>query len=504
MVEREPVALGLTDRSQIGRHFLRLVAARTTADVGPDHLGRYGFTRPTGDDLVALESEPEADRLLRALAGRVIDGAELVAEIADGQHAAFVGGLGLGSTEAAAVLDAAAALVAWASARYSIPAGPVEDAWSPAHLEYQLALAADAEGGGQTVLEAGGYHGGRLDWYSFDVAERHAEDRLVDAEGVEIAPAPPSDRDPVATIPTPIEFGGMPNARWWEFEDRRTDFGGITAATTDIGTLLVTELAMAYGNDWSVLPIDLPVGSLTEVLGVVVTDSFGRHTLVEAAGSPPDQQWQRWSMFDLTAAVGVDHRLFLAPALVSSNDSEPIERVLFARDEMANLVWAVEDRVPGIAGSGVDGNELAGALSRLLADRLDVGDPGEEERPEADVRYRLGTTVPGNWIPFVPARQDGSDREIALQRAAMPRTGTVDPDDVVTPSGRILRPPLPPEEPYLVNEEEVPRGGAIVTRAFQRSRGVDGSIHLWLGRRKRTGRGGAVSGLRFDQLEVGE
>ena len=30
-------------------------------------------------------------------------------------------------------------------------------------------------------------------------------------------------------------------------------------------------------------------------------------------------------------------------------------------------------------------------------------------------------TVPENWIPFVPARLPGSERQVRLQRAAMPR-----------------------------------------------------------------------------------
>jgi len=50
-------------------------------------------------------------------------------------------------------------------------------------------------------------------------------------------------------------------------------------------------------------------------------------------------------------------------------------------------------------------------------------------------------------------------------------------------------------------EEEVPRAGARVRRAYRLARWTDGSTHLWLGRLKATGRGEGSSGLRFDTME---
>ena len=49
-------------------------------------------------------------------------------------------------------------------------------------------------------------------------------------------------------------------------------------------------------------------------------------------------------------------------------------------------------------------------------------------------------------------------------------------------------------------EEEVPREGARVTRSYQLARWLDGSTHLWMGRRKQVGRGEGSSGLRFDSV----
>ena len=68
------------------------------------------------------------------------------------------------------------------------------------------------------------------------------------------------------------------------------------------------------------------------------------------------------------------------------------------------------------------------------------------------------------------------------------------------PSRRIYGDILRVPSPYFVNEEEVPRAGKIVTRAFQRVRWQGGTTFLWTGRRVTTGRGEGSSGLAFDQV----
>jgi hypothetical protein len=120
---------------------------------------------------------------------------------------------------------------------------------------------------------------------------------------------------------------------------------------------------------------------------------------------------------------------------------------------------------------------------------------------EAQIRYRLATAVPENWIPFIPVHVPGSNREIQLQRAAMPRAIKGLDHVPVRPRGIILRPELVEDQPYFVHEEEVPRAGAIVTRTYQRTRWHDGTTYIWLGRRKQNGRGEGSSGLKFDQIE---
>jgi hypothetical protein len=119
----------------------------------------------------------------------------------------------------------------------------------------------------------------------------------------------------------------------------------------------------------------------------------------------------------------------------------------------------------------------------------------------ATIEYRLGSGVSENWLPFIPVHEPGSNREIRLQRAAMPRLIPNTPTPV-EPRGAILRTGLDatPAKPYFVHEEEVPRAGIIVSRAYQRARWWNGKIYTWLGRRKQTGRGQGSSGLELDQI----
>jgi hypothetical protein len=109
---------------------------------------------------------------------------------------------------------------------------------------------------------------------------------------------------------------------------------------------------------------------------------------------------------------------------------------------------------------------------------------------EAQIRYVLGTDVPDNWIPFIPVHLPGSEAEIRLQRARLPNgRGAL---------GRVLSEQA---APYFVFEEEVPRSGVVVERSFQRARWLNGTTHLWIGRRKTAGRGEGWSNLKFDHIE---
>ena len=350
-------------------------------------------------------------------------------------------------------------------------------------------------------LAAKDYPGGHLDWYAFDV------DRGTRLEGPPEDPLPDTTavlEAPLSFLPTPIEYGGMPNARFWQFEDRKTSFGDIRASTSDLALLMLAELALIYGNDWILVPYNLLVGSFAALAGVVVTDVFGVRTFVRTAGSRPADSWQHWNVFNLhdPASSRADTRLLLLPALGSREEGAPIEAVTFTRDEMANMVFAIEETIPGEIGRGTGGDEAAAALVRHLR----ANEPRAEAVPvetDARVRYIAGTTVPENWIPFLPVQVSAAAGDVRLQRGRMARIIRGAPAATVAPRGEILRHGLDriPVEPYFIEEEEVPSGGAKVICAFQRTRWYDGRTCVWLGRRKVHGRGEGESGLSFDQVE---
>jgi hypothetical protein len=160
------------------------------------------------------------------------------------------------------------------------------------------------------------------------------------------------------------------------------------------------------------------------------------------------------------------------------------------RDELTNLVWAVERLAPSIAG---------GALDRAELYRNARPDPVEPPPDDAtgDAAYRLATTVPDYWVPFQPQRIDPNKPDVRLRRAA----ALLDEDSAPgfsRPLGRILE---PERSDLSVFEEEVPRSGLRLVRQFEYTRWVDGSTFLWLARRKGAGAGEGSSGLRFDRLE---
>jgi len=63
--------------------------------------------------------------------------------------------------------------------------------------------------------------------------------------------------------------------------------------------------------------------------------------------------------------------------------------------------------------------------------------------------------------------------------------------------GRILE----PGHELSLFEEEAPREGVRITLSYQLTRWIDGSSHLWVGRRKGVGRGEGSGGLQFDSLD---
>src|SRR5262245_61688666 len=472
-VEREPIWITaaatrdeyLSVRAQMGRHWLRLLRESGKESLKPIFIEQFGFedvregtgtTEAEQLEAAHVHSDSSAWQVLTAVLGRLPDGRRLIDAIEKGAFDAFVDAA-LDAGVRQAIKDLGQNFKRWFYRVYSQPETKSDDAWTPPYLEYQFAASApaDTSEAKRTTLVAEQYHQGRLDWFAFDVDR---SGNLQDAPDDTFPGGHFDVRKPVAFVPTQIEFNGMPNVRWWEFEDRQTDFGSISASTTDVSLLLLAEFGLVYGNDWCVIPYNLHVGSLAEIKGLIVTDVFGVRTFVRSAGKDQRMDWQQWSMYALSARAGrgsVDQRLLLAPAVAKTQEGDPLEKIIFARDEMTNMVWGVEDRIPGALGSGSDGFERATALSAYFRQRVEPSG-ALPEPSDATIQYVLGTTVPENWIPFIATHRPGSQRLIRLQRASMPRLTDALPASRVEPRGRILRTGLDgfdPRRPYFLHEE---------------------------------------------------
>ena len=82
-------------------------------------------------------------------------------------------------------------------------------------------------------------------------------------------------------IPTHVRFRGMPNAKWWDFENNVTDYGAIDVQRQDLAKLAAMDFMLLHGNDWFLAPVDIPVNSLYQIESFLVRDVFGGLTLVD-------------------------------------------------------------------------------------------------------------------------------------------------------------------------------------------------------------------------------
>lgn len=483
----DPLALDL--RLAMGRRWLRMMAA----GLRPLFIERYPIDspNPSQESDAALVAHPEVWAMYLAIAGRLMDGYALYEHLLGG-GSAHDGIPGLSGEQREEIDQAAERFVAWFEELISQPLGP--EAWDVSRLEHRFTLTVPT-GERERVLNAEEYPGGRLDWYSFSFDESGGG---AGSEG--------AGETVIRTVfPGAARFSGMPHPRWWALEDGRTNFAAVTPDTTDLIRLLFLEFALVFSNDWFLVPCDLPVGTLASIEGLVVTDVFGQRFWITPAGSGADDAWQRWSMFNLgiagTAPVAADTSLFLPPTVPKTTEGAPLEDVTFVRDEAANMVWAIERNVPLATGDIRRGAEAA-AESLASRRRLVPAPPGTT--PAAPIAYQVMNTVPEHWIPFIPVHVPGDNREIQLQRGAMPRIieGAPGPPRKVRPRTTLLRQGLDEAtpQPYFLHEEEVPRAGTRVTLSYNRTRWHDGRVVVWLSAHRTTGRGEASSGLAFDRV----
>lgn len=460
---------------------------------------------PENRDHAGYCADKDAWRQHQAAAKRHIDGKKLYDSIIEDpeQHPELVAAP---VNEHPALMALAERFVRWFDKLYLQPALAEQDAWNPKKLEYSFACSAPKPDGEQ-VYRSEAYYQGHLDWYNLSIdGARETLGEVAD----EVIPDDLNQRIVRSFIPAQVSFAGMPNTRWWTFEQGDTNFGDINPDTTDINKLLLMEFALIYANDWFMLPLTMTAGNILNVSGLSVKNVFGEHIWIAPTGQGFDDSPNRWTMYSLDIIGNdierADLSLLMLPSVPKIQQGKPVEQIQLTRDESANMVWGIETIVPLPSGVSVPGREAGRAtrnfISRIVLDGVELEAPAEAV---ADLRYQVMSTVPEHWIPFIATHTEGDNRTVQLQRGSMPRVieGDNTPVEKVKPRTDLLRFGLNQQikQPYFIHEEEVPRGGAIVSQSFQRTRWYNGEVYTWLGARKRTGRGESSSQLQFDYLQ---
>ena len=540
MVEAERVLVVHAKlNAQAGQHLMRML--RAAGQGGAVDTLRNAFTA-----VIADPADPVADTAgfvwHRLLDGRAVDAEALARALRPlaGSAAgldAFVAGLGIAAPSAVrAVLQA---WMVWLDDLVvDSETSGASAYWNPQRLEYAFGLRSDGVVP-ELRLDADEYTDGKLDWHTFTLQPAAPGVLPIAQGGTEWTPKR-------APMPTIARYPGMPADRYWEFEDGQVNFGRLGAAKSDLARLAVMEYALVFGNDWFVLPVTLATNAVYRVADFNVTDNFGIEIPIPPARNPDGTPWTLFAMTSRAAANGTRTRqggaLYLCPSL-ESQEGPPLEHVVVMRDEMANIAWAIEKRVQGTSGEALDRGFESQRLSSTQRLVLPTGAVVAEGG--APLNYTLQTPVAAHWIPFLPVKREHAgplNWSIQLQRGVVTQFYQVTPGPLnetrnldykafITrlqslsfveaqvefgpvdnrlqgfmfhPRGEILR--LAPADPAALKttdflrleEEEVPREGIEVKRAFNYARDATGRALLWIGRSKTTGRGEGASGLKFD------
>jgi hypothetical protein len=154
-------------------------------------------------------------------------------------------------------------------------------------------------------------------------------------------------------------------------------------------------------------------------------------------------------------------------------NGDPLETVVLARDELANLSWAIEAEYTASRGVLVNRRDHWAEIAP------------EPREPGPLAAYEVQTTVPDYWLPLIPHAVAPGSIRFDLVPLEQPGFGS-------KPKGRLLSPDT------SLHEEEVPREGVRVTRVPHVARTADGKRVRWVARRVSVGRGEGSSGLAFD------
>ena len=424
---------------------------------------------------------------LEVFQGRIFDGAKVYH---DAKNAEKLIRKPLGSDGSKKVMDK---YLQWYKEHYQ---PDTEDAscWEHEKLGYSFTLTAR-----ERQYAADNYASGHVGWHTFDAVN---PDKPLSAESGEV----------FSYIPTRASFPSAPSLRLWEYEDRGVSFQNLkNDDVSQLSSAVIMEYVSMYSNDWMIVPVHTRPGTVVQLTSLKVKDCFGGVQLITRTPEDHDAKKadvpfsDRWSMFgntradaykkgDFTSAKG----LLLPSSLLRVEEGESIEEVQFMRDEMANMLWGVEEVIDDGCGGTMSGRTLSGkVLSMIDEERGDTVLPDED----AEFSYLIQNRVPLNWIPFIPQRIPGQFREMRFRRGRMPLYYKGDyrwarPHTSVLAVKRVNG----AVQPFYVNEEEILSYGTKVTLTSQRTRWIGGKSFAWRGYAKKISGYQANSGLMFDEI----
>lgn len=359
--------------------------------------------------------------------------------------------------------------------------------WQNDRLEYKFKISNLETQPVQVELESEEYDGSQLDWFHFKLRQEKTNSALASNK--------------ISMLPNAVRYVGMPQFRFWDFEDGEVFFGGLEVGVTDIQQMLFAEFATVYSNDWFYVPLTLPIGSLSRVKSFNVVDSFGEKFEIKPA-AVLDGANRKWKFFELEGDRSIERGLapwlFLPSTTLAANENEAIEKVCFFRDESSNLVWAIEETIESATEIRVSRQEQWMENLDLIEQKYNLKD--QFSCPEEMWRYRFASYSPGHWIPFAPQVENNRPTH-KLVRSRMPEwklLGDLE-KKLAGPKGCIM----PPERAMQIYEEEILEQPIEVTRNYQITRNSKGNAILWCGRKKRHTQNIKAPDRKADYVEKG-
>ncbi len=298
-------------------------------------------------------------------------------------------------------------------------------------------------------------------------------------------------------MPAPVRYSGHGGRPLVAVRGRRASTSaGSRATPTSCCACCSSSSRSSYGNDWFVLPVD-PVAGRALPRSVArrhrrVRRAHARAPLQLARLGPArlaDVRAQRLSLGS-TVRRSPDDVLFLPPVLAASLHGDPVEEVVFLRDELANLVWAVERLAPSLAGGTLDRCRAVRRARGPTPARCRRGSRAASALPARDDRARLLDPVPA-------AAHRPDEARFRLRRAAALLDEADEPASRVRSAASSSRSARPqPVRGGGAAQRAAARRGSSSTRAGSTARRSSGSP----AGRARARRDG-TSGLRFDVVE---